>query len=290
MKILKLAFVDFAVNWGPWPNPVQFFADVLKDDYDVRVVKSDFRGYIVEAGDPPDLVICGHPGSEHEQYFCPKIYFPGEPRSLNLMNYDYEMSYHFSDDPRHYRLPLYPLYGDVNRLTQPRIFSQDMRMREFCCVLFGKSYPHNETPREDFFHRLCKYKKVDSAGTHLNNTGYVIPHKQKAEYIKNYKFVLSFESCSRPGFTTEKIYEPLLMNTVPVYWGNPKIGLDFDTRSFINSGDYENLDQVIDAIIKADTDDEVYKDIIEWTAFPHNVVNEYVRKRNIVEFFRGILG
>ena len=284
-RTIHIAFADFAVNWGPWPDPVKYFKELLSEEYDVHVVSSDFGcrkidGYVV------DLVICSHPGTEHENFHCPKVYFPGEPNLLNLESYQYAITHHFSDDSRQYRLPLYALYGDVDRLVY-----KDSRPipPKFCCVLFGKAYPHVETPREDFFDRLCSYKNVHSAGKYLNNTGFVITPRNKAEFIKDYKFVLSFESCSLPGFTSEKVFEPLLMNTIPVYWGNPLVHKDFNTKSFINANEYKTLDNVIERVIELDKDEDAYLAVLREPAFVDNVVNEYVKKENLLKFFRQIL-
>jgi len=284
-KPLKLAFVDFAINWGPWPDPVRFFVDVLKDEYEVQVVRSDCWANPVDTCGYPDLVIYSHPGFEHDMYVCPKIFFSGEPCELNFDNYDYAMTYHFSDDPRHYRLPLYALYGDVNRLTAPCVYDPAWAQREFCCVLLGKPYPHEQTPREAFFHELCKYKHVKSAGRYLNNTGFVVTPENKAEYIKNFKFVLSFESCSLPGFTTEKIFEPLLMNTTPIYWGNPLIHADFNTGAFVNANQYEDLGAMIQDIIEIDREEYRYRYMVE----QQHHLNHNVRKENILDFFREVL-
>jgi hypothetical protein len=291
-KPIRLAFCDFEINWGPWPNPVKYFTDLLSEEYDISIVYSDFVGQKADFPVPPELAICAVPGRKHEQFKCPKIYFPGEPYPVNLVEYQYAMTHHFSPDPRHHRLPLYALYGDVNKLTTPKCFSAapPVKQREFCCVLFGKSYPFDETPREAFFHELCKYKKVHSAGRHLNNMDFVIPPEKKAQFIQQYKFVLSFESCSLPGFTTEKVFEPLLMNTVPVYWGNSLVGRDFDTKAFVNCRDYENLDQVIERIIELDTNEEAYREVWNQPAYVDNTVNEFVKRENILSFFRGITG
>ena len=285
MKTLRLAFVDFAVNWGVFPSPVDFFVRTLRDEYEVRVVRSDWCGNPINTNETPDLVIFSHPGSEHAKYDCPKIFFSGEPCDLNFDNYDYAMTYHFSDDSRHYRLPLYALYGDINKLTEPRIYRPEMFNRTFCCVLFGKSYPYAETPREAFFHELCKYKKVDSAGRHLNNVGFTIRPEEKADFISHYKFTLAFESCSLLGFSTEKIFEPLLRNTVPVYWGNPAIHLDFGVGSYVNCNQYNFLDEAIRVIIEADQHESWYRNMIERPI----IVSDCVKKENIVNFIKGIL-
>ena len=54
------------------------------------------------------------------------------------------------------------------------------------------------------------------------------------DFIKDYKFVISFENSSYPGYTTQKLIEPMLVNSSPIYWGNKSVGKDFNTKSFIN--------------------------------------------------------
>lgn len=284
---LKLAFVDFEINWGPWPDPVTYFEEILRDDYELEIVYSDFRGRVIDTGASPDLAICAVPGQKHRDLTCPKIFFPAEPRALNFSAYDFAMTHNFSDDPRHYRLPIYPLYANKYWLDAPR---PDIKNKKFCCVLFGKPYPHNETPREKFFHDLNSFRKVDSAGTYLNNTGFVISPRQKADFIRYYKFVLSFESCALPGFTTEKCFEPLQVGSVPVYWGNPRIDLDFNPGAIINCNKYADLNQVIDTLLWFDRREDEYKNLVEQHMYPGGYTeNAYVNRGNIVRFFRSIV-
>ena len=78
---------------------------------------------------------------------------------------------------------------------------------------------------------MSSKEKVDSGGKFLNNVGG--PVTDKLSFIKDYKFVISFENSSYPGYTTEKILEPMLVNSIPVYWGNPLVYNDFNYRTYI---------------------------------------------------------
>lgn len=299
-KNLKVGFVDFYCNWGVWPDPVAYFRDILSEDYNIEVVVSDFVGHRFDIKKDPDLVICTIPGGSHLNYKCPRVLFPAELRRPNYDGYDACMTYDFTDDPRHYRLPIYAFYGDMDKLTQPKPSFDSLWNRKFCCVLLGKAYPHEQTPRDAFFHKLCEYKKVDSVGHHLNNMGVDIPGAtgivqdaqsgpHKINFIKDYKFVLAFENAQWPGYVSEKIVDPMLANSIPIHWGNPAIGLDFNTKSFVNCHAYENLDKVIEKIIELDTNEEAYRAMIEQPWFVDNKVNEYVRKDNVLKFFHRVL-
>ena len=73
---------------------------------------------------------------------------------------------------------------------------------------------------------------------YLNNVGG--PVKNKIDFIMDHKFTIAFENSSYPGYTTEKIFEPMLVNSIPLYWGNPLVDRDFNTKSFLNFHDYGN--------------------------------------------------
>ena len=96
------------------------------------------------------------------------------------------------------------------------------------------------------------------------------------EFLKKYKFTIAFENESFPGYTTEKIFEPMLVNSIPIYWGNPEIHRDFNTESFISYHDFNNEKELIDYIIEVDNNDELYLQILEQPYFKDNIVNEDV--------------
>ena len=78
-------------------------------------------------------------------------------------------------------------------------------------------------------------------------------------YNNNYKFVMAFESTVYPGYVTEKICDVFKSNCIPIYWGHPDIVKDFNPSSFINANDFANFDELIEYIIKVDTDELLYK-------------------------------
>ena len=72
----------------------------------------------------------------------------------------------------------------------------------------------------------------------LNNVGG--PVADKLAFISEYKFVIAFENSSYPGYTTEKILDPFLVCSIPVYWGNPLIENDFNKMAFLNYFDFDS--------------------------------------------------
>jgi alpha(1,3/1,4) fucosyltransferase len=134
-----------------------------------------------------------------------------------------------------------------------------------------------------FFHELSKYKQVDSGGRHLNNVGG--PVANKMDFIKDYKFVISFENSTYPGYTTEKLIEPMLVNSIPVYWGNTELKKDFNTNSFIHVNRYSSYKEVIDHLIELDRDEEKFMQIALQPWFHHNKVPHGFTPESLEDFF-----
>jgi glyoxylate carboligase len=54
----------------------------------------------------------------------------------------------------------------------------------------------------------------------MNNIGYIVDNKR--QFQSEYKFSIAFENNAHrpqyPGYTTEKIMEPMTVNSIPIYW------------------------------------------------------------------------
>jgi len=121
----------------------------------------------------------------------------------------------------------------------------------------------------------------------MNNVGGRVG--DKLEFLKGYKFTIAFENSSFPGYTTEKIAEAFTANTIPIYWGNPLVGRDFNPESFINCHNFDSFDKVIDHVIKVDNDDDLYRKYISSPAFINGVDNDFINIDNLERQFEEIL-
>jgi hypothetical protein len=233
----------------------------------------------------PDFIFFSVFGYQHFKFRCKKIFYTGENIRPDFTVCDYAFSFDLDDNQgRNYRLPLYVQYDDVTKLTLPKHPDELLKKKtDFCNFVY--SNPDCKR-RIKFFRKLSKYKKVDSGGRILNNIGYFVPNK--IEFLSKYKFTIAFENGEYPGYTTEKLFEPMLAGSVPIYWGNPQVRKDFNTKSFINSYDFKNDDELIDRIIEIDQDDELYLQILNEPYFINNTVNQYVDEKNILKKFEEI--
>jgi Glycosyltransferase family 10 (fucosyltransferase). len=267
-QTIKLNYTDF---WGHFDKYDNYFTQILS------------KRFAIEISDNPDFIIYSCYGTEHLKYNCIRIYYNGENLRTNWNGCDYSFSFDYiENNSRHYRLPNWVLYENPVKLTLPKTNPYEILKAKtgFCNMVVSNP---NAKKRIEFFHKLSKYKKVDSAGKVLNNIG--APIKNKLDFIQKYKFTLAFENSSFPGYTTEKLFEPMLVNSIPVYWGNPVVNNDFNTKSFLNYSDYANDEALIEKIIELDQDDDLYIQMLQEPWFKNNAMPEFLSEDAILNQF-----
>ena len=274
MKRIKINFTDF------WPgfNP--------NDNYFYNLLKQEF---IVEISSNPDYMFYSVFGNSHQKFDGVKISYIGEnvapvfKDDQNPSGADYSFSFDYLDDHRNYRLPHYLLYDGYYELTREKKIEDWMANRKFCN--FVASNP-NCQERNLFVEQLSKYKKVDSGGRWMNNIGFAVSNKR--DFQSNYKFSIAFENNAyrpqHPGYTTEKIMEPMTVNSIPIYWGNPLIHKEFNTKSFVSFYDHGYLGQMIETIIDLDRNNDKYLEMLKTTWLVDNIIPDNNKVENIKAF------
>jgi len=276
MKI-RLDFCDF---WPGFPKTDNFFYQLLRERFDVQIC------------DRPDFLIYADPGQHiHRVHNCVKIYVAIEVFLPNFRWCDYAFTCHYLDDPRHLRLPYYawgpPPAGAGTEQEIAQVMASKTRFCGFVVTNAKKKKTHK---RVEFFHRLSKYKKVDSGGAAFNNIGRVLPRglNHKLEFLRPCKFNIAFENGSTPGYTTEKITDAMRAGCVPIYWGNPRIAEEFNPKSFLNYFDLPSEEALIEKIIELDRDDAKYLEYLRQPYFHNNQPNEFFSHERLLNFFEKI--
>ncbi len=284
MKELKLNFFDFWSGFDKLDNHFYYWLS---------------QKYIIIISDTPEIIFYSCFGNEYLKYDCIRIFFTGENVRPDFTGCDYAFSFDYNTNLNHYRLPLYrfPLlhnnvklngHKTVNQLTLRRNKEEFKQIWSkkifFCCMLFSNPLANK---RINFFKNLSKTKPIDSGGRVLNNIGYQV--EDKLSFYKDYRFVISFENESYPGYTTEKILDAILADCIPIYWGNPLIGNDFNKKRFINYYDFENETELIRYIIEIENDDSKAISIISEPIFPENKIPECINDSNILNFLMSII-
>jgi len=266
-KKIKIDFSDF---WSGYNKTDNYFYNLLIQEFDVEISSN------------PDYLIYSVFGSNHLSYNCIKIFYTGENIPANFKECNYAFTFDYLNDVRNYRLPHYLLYDGYYDLVNKKI-NDSLVNRKFCSFVVSNG---GCDVRNNFFQKLSKYKKVDSGGRFANNIGYSVDNKR--QFQSEYKFAITFENNAyRPqhiGYSTEKIMEAMCSNTMPIYWGNPKIDLEFNTNSFINWYDFKSEDDMIDYIIELDKDDSKYLEKLKNFWFIDNIIPENNKEENIKNF------
>ena len=271
MKTLKLGFTD---TIEPIAN---FFIKALEKEY---LIFGD-RNF-------------GGNNSTFDNKNCVKIFFTGENERPWNYHCHYAISFEHMDSDRFYRMPIYVVYDYDNQhrdlpnsTNKVRKIEDRQTQNKFCSALV--SNPRCEF-RNNFFHKLSSYKQVDSAGAWNNNIGRQLPRgsdgvKVKFDFINNYKFNLCFENSMYPGYATEKLYEALCCNTIPLYWGSPTVEMDFNPKAYLSWHDYQDDDEFIKAIIELDTNEDKYNEMFLQPMFRDNKRTKFFDTDMLVKWF-----
>lgn len=262
-----------------------WFPLTLKNIQNSFLYKLLEKNYAIEIDDKsPDAVIYSCFGFEHLKYNCTRIYYTGENKRPNFSRCDYAFSFDYPVNERNFRLPHYRVYPQYPQLFEARdpdkIIAEN---REFCSFVNSNA---KAKERIDLFDQLSKYKQVASGGKVRNNVGGRVPDKVK--FISDYKFNIAFENSSYPGYATEKIMEALVTNTIPIYWGDPKIGNDFNTKAFINCHEFDSMNEVIEHVKKVDQDESLYRQYLSEPFLVDNKETDFCNEEKILQRFEDI--
>ena len=260
----------------------RFFTDLLKPHFDIVW------------DDPAEFVIYGHIGHQHRLQNGVKIYWSQELYGPHWKECDYAIVPHKVDDPRAYYLPIYAFDQQLEPMIRTNVPDPE-KIRatkpHFCSLLCA--YADRTTQkRQDFFYILNRRRKVDSAGPALNNTGFRIPkenrYQRKIDWIRSYRFNIAFENRLRPGWTTEKLVDPLHANTIPIHWGDPRVKEDFNPDSFICADDFSSLEALADYVLHVDDTPELYARYVQAPPFVDNRPSSVYDLSRLVDFFHQI--
>jgi len=191
-----------------------------------------------------------------------KINFIGEPALPEYEKYDLVLT-SINHIDNIVDLPLSIVYIHCNNFLKELMYREKINQvpKKFCSFIVTN--PKCKI-RNYMFEKLNKYKKVDSMGEFANNVGHKIsyPYWSK-EYLKcigEYKFMLCFENNKMETYSTEKIVNPYLAKTIPIYWGSSNIKniFNIDSILFLEDESEDSIQHLINKIIELDNDDEKY--------------------------------
>ena len=293
-KPLKLGFIY------SFTTAESFFIEALGRRFDIT--RDDKNpDYLIFGDLNPNQSFYADSHYNWEQFTNPNmvtISFSGENVRPPLDKSNFCISFDHLNSPRHYRLPLYviDMWGAyiekwtddyLKMIPKEHDYEKDYDTRKFCS--FVVSNPRQEM-RNRAFHFINEYKRVDSAGPHMNNIGSILPRDKlhyKLDFLNDYRFNICFENGSHPGYVTEKLFNALQVKTMPIYWGSRTVNRDFNTKAFINASDFGDFGNLVKYIAHLDSPagKKEYLDIIEQPAFNNNIPNEFTNMDNLCDWW-----
>ena len=147
--------------------------------------------------------------------------------------------------------------------------------KHFCAYMYSYDIPH----RVNIFNYISTYKKVDAMGKSCFNMNDKV-HNTRNIYDKDktyndiavslysdYKFVLALENEDSNGYVTEKLLNPLLASSIPIYYGSVDAFKIINKKRVIYVNDYSNYADLLEYIKLVDSDDILYNNIIKEPLF-----------------------
>uniref|UniRef100_A0A6A7G770 Fucosyltransferase n=1 Tax=Hirondellea gigas TaxID=1518452 RepID=A0A6A7G770_9CRUS len=163
-------------------------------------------------------------------------------------------------------------------------------------VIYLQSDCDTPSQRDHFVQELAKHIKVDSYGSclqnqqlpqHLLDATATMQHQDLLALIARYKFALALENAGCPDYITEKLWRPLSLGVVPVYWGaeNIKHWLP-NNMSVVHVLDYNSPQQLAQYLRQLNSNDDQYERFLEHKLT--KVVRNEVLKKSISDRVWGI--
>lgn len=144
--------------------------------------------------------------------------------------------------------------------------------KKFCIYL----YRYDLEYRVKLLKKINKYKKVECPGISCNNIEYdnsrslynnITFYDDAVLKFSNYKFVLALENNYKIGYVTEKIIDPIIAGSIPIYAGHHDVFNYINKKRVIYVYDFINENDLIEEIKKIDNDDNLYNTIISEPIF-----------------------
>ncbi|XP_045120149.1 alpha-(1,3)-fucosyltransferase C-like [Portunus trituberculatus] len=129
---------------------------------------------------------------------------------------------------------------------------------------------HTKSRREDFVSRLKAWIKVDVFGGCGKLKCERSNHGQCLEMLeKDYKFYFSFENSLCQDYVTEKFFNAMTVNVIPVVYGFGNYSAIAPPHSYINALDFPTPRKLADFLLYLDGNDTAYNEYFWWKPYYH---------------------
>ena len=305
MRTIK---IDFRNMWGGFFKHDNIVFNTLSLRYNVIVDEQD-----------PDIVVCQVSPPDHGSpppaafvsdrigksrivhWLVESIDRTGDP---DYTQCDFSFSSCKFNDDRNVRIPLWTMYvnwfGDrgesynENRnqaflLSPERLLSSTplySPKTKFCSVLTNNDMGLRKEAYPKFINfGIDNGLLVESRGRAFTNMGPPIEgnEKNKLDYIDEFSFNLCFDNGESAGWITEKIIHPLYKGVIPIYWGCPDVGEEFNEDAFIHVRNFNTLGQLHNKVLEIYHNRKLFNEIQEQPCFPNNKIPDCANPEQLLE-------
>src|SRR5262245_31188647 len=225
-----------------------------------------------------------------------RVFLTGENFEPEMTSCEFAITFSaLVNHPNHLRLPLWVYEGRAWGYGPERLIKNAdtdwekiaAEKTQFCNFVYLHPVPF----RDAIFRILSSYKRVDSAGTHLNNmNGFTVPMTPsrvggKVEFFRRYKFTLAVENAIWPGYMTEKLVDPMFAHSIPIYVGDPQAQVSFDTSSYIDFTCFSNMKEMLEFVREVDNNRALHLKLLAAPNYRNNAVPDYTRDERTAAFF-----
>ena len=246
---LTFGVVDYWKPFDPYLDPVvRALLDCLDEGATVGHRAAD-----------AELVLFSVRGNEHTTASGTKVGFSGEPGHVPEHQAHWSIDSRYLARPNHLRFPhwAYQMTADSRTYEDPAATGD-----RFCNFMYSNP---RCLMRNAFFEMLHAREPVEAIGTVYRNTEHpkLAPHQgkwfeTKRAALGDYRFTIAFENEEIVGYTTEKLIDAWLANTVPIYWGNPAVAAEFPPDSYLSLYELGSMTKLVEAVLEAHHEPERY--------------------------------
>lgn len=255
LSMTSTVYIKFIGFWPTFDIHHNVFVDALRSKHNIHVLDKS------EITEPDILFYSREAHGVHLKYNCIKIYYTAENDFPDFNECDYAISFNNLDfGKRHLRYPLYMLY-EYDRINTPLSMTDSQAVERPFCSLLMRNASNCHPRRLQIIDAVNNYKELTYGGSFRNNIGGCVD--EKIPFINKFKFNLALENNIVDGYVTEKILEPFVAYTVPIYWGSELAAKDFNPHAFINVSDFDTTEGFVDYLKKVDNDESLYLKILK---------------------------
>lgn len=246
------------------------------------------RKVIIKPVENPDVLIMSH--------FFKRNPLINEIKAKNIITYSGE-SYphthpksklnfisHITNNPRDIWFPFIlsvTTIDNINILLNKKF--KPINDREKLLVYLNSNCTKKRDNFFNLFQKMSNNKGVSLGKclqTHSSNIHKKYSHK-KIVNLQNYKFVITMENLSKPGYCTEKIFNAYLNGCIPIYWGcSDTVSKFFNPETYIDLKNFKNEKECIEYILDLAQDEFKMKKMQSSNIFKNGDIHPMLDYRN----------